>query len=171
MNVVIRSAIKEDAWLIADISRQTFYETFAAHNSVADMDIFLSEQFTRGKLMMEVGTPGLYFFLAYVDDVVAGYLKLREGNHPKGITNKNALEIARIYVLKDFAGKGVGKALMNKSIEMAAELKKDALWLGVWEKNKKAIEFYNNWGFKRFSEQDFLLGKDLQIDWLMEKPI
>ena len=44
-------AAKKDAELIADISRQTFYDTFAEHNTKEDMDKFMSEQFTRGRLM------------------------------------------------------------------------------------------------------------------------
>lgn len=169
MDLVIRPACREDGWLVADISRQTFYETFAAHNTAADMELFLDEQFTRGRLMLEVGEPGLYFFLAYANGKLAGYLKLREGNLPASISNKNALEIARIYVLAAYAGKGLGKALMEKSIEVGKQLHKQALWLGVWEKNARAIDFYTSWGFKRFGEQEFLLGNDVQQDWLMEK--
>lgn len=171
MNLVVRDASIEDGWLIADLSRQTFYETFSAENTEADMEIFLNEQFTRGKLMQEVGAPGSHFFLAYVDGVPAGYLKLREDKTARQISNKNALEIARIYVLKAYSGKGVGKALMQKSMEMAVQLKKEVLWLGVWEKNEKAIAFYTAWGFVRVGEQDFLLGNDLQVDWLMQKTL
>lgn len=171
MDLIIRSAGVEDGSLIADLSRQTFYETFAAYNTVEDMDTFLLEQFTRGRLMLEVGQPGLYFFIALANGEAVGYLKLREGKTPAGISNKNALEIARIYVLKSHAGKGIGKALMGKSLEVARSLQKETVWLGVWEKNGKAIDFYNSWGFIIFGQQDFLLGKDLQKDWLMKKNI
>ena len=79
------------------------------------------------------------------------------------------LEIARLYVIEDFIGKKVGGALMKDSISIAKEKGKEAIWLGVWEKNQRAIEFYNRWGFEKFSECDFLLGDDLQKDWLMKK--
>ena len=55
MSLSIRYAGLEDAVLIADISHQTFYDTFAAANTRENMDKFLNEQFTKGKLMMEVG--------------------------------------------------------------------------------------------------------------------
>ena len=57
MNLTIRYATEKDAALIADISRQTFYETFAPVNTKADMDIFMNVQFTKGRLMLEVGQP------------------------------------------------------------------------------------------------------------------
>jgi ribosomal protein S18 acetylase RimI-like enzyme len=171
MNFTLRYATKEDAALIADISRQTFYDTFAADNTEVDMAKFLNEQFTKGRLMREVGSPENIFMLAYSDDAVAGYVKLREGKKPKELVNAQSLEIARIYVVKNFIGKGVGKLLMQASFDIAKQKEKNVIWLGVWEKNKKAIDFYTSWGFEKFGECDFLLGDDLQRDWLMKKEI
>ena len=169
MNPSIRIATKDDAVLIADISRKTFYDTFAPDNTKENMDKFLSEQFTRGRLILEVGAEENIFLLAYVDGVVAGYVKLRDGKQPAELKGFDVLEIARLYVIEDFIGKKVGGALMKESISIAKEKGKEAIWLGVWEKNKRAIEFYNRWGFEKFSECDFLLGDDLQKDWLMKK--
>jgi ribosomal protein S18 acetylase RimI-like enzyme len=169
MELAIRYATENDAALIADISRQTFYETFAPLNVKKNMDIFMNVQFTKGRLMLEVGHPENIFLLAYNNNEVAGYVKLRDSRLPKGLNSKNALEIARLYAMPDMIGKGVGKALMQKSIELALKKKKDVIWLGVWKENKKAIDFYTNWGFAIFGECDFVLGNDLQKDWLMKK--
>ena len=159
----------DDAVLIANISQQTFYETFAADNTQEDMEMFLTQQFTKGKLMLEVGRPDLTFLLAYAGKEIAGYVKLREGAAPQGLSTTNVLEIARLYAMKGMIGKGVGKLLMQASLSLAQERKKEAVWLGVWEKNQRAIDFYHRWGFQKFGETDFLLGTDLQRDWLMEK--
>lgn len=169
MNFLLRYATKQAAELVADISRQTFYETFAADNTKEDMDKFLREQFTRGKLMMEVGSPENTFLLAYCDDEVAGYVKIRESKAPASLRNNNAMEIARIYTTQNMIGKGVGKVLMQASINVASEKSKEVLWLGVWEKNQRAIDFYTKWGFEKFDETHFLLGNDVQRDWLMRK--
>jgi ribosomal protein S18 acetylase RimI-like enzyme len=169
MNFTIRTAGREDAVLIADISHQTFYETFAAQNSKEDMDIFLNEQFTKGKLMLEVGARENIFLLAYAEDQIAGYVKLRDARVPLALKNNKALEIARIYSMNHLIGKGVGSALMKASLSMATRLEKDVVWLGVWEKNIRAIDFSKHWGFEKFDETDFLLGNDLQKDWLMKK--
>ncbi|HYH15472.1 MAG TPA: GNAT family N-acetyltransferase [Flavisolibacter sp.] len=171
MNLTIREATKEDAVLIADLSRQTFYDTFAADNTKEDMDIFLNKQFTKGRLMLEVGAPENTFLLAYYNDEVAGYVKLREGKLPKSLGTKNALEIARLYAVTAMIGKGVGKALMQASIDMAKERGKEVIWLGVWERNQRAISFYQKCGFEKFDEWDFLLGNDIQRDWLMKKSL
>jgi hypothetical protein len=91
MDLTVRYATNNDAMLIANISRETFYETFAPENRKEDMDKFLSEQFTRGKLIMEVANMENIFLLAYSGDVVAGYAKLREAIHPKKLQNVKTL--------------------------------------------------------------------------------
>jgi diamine N-acetyltransferase len=171
MSITIRFADPSDTALIADLSRQTFYETFAAVNSKANMDKFMNEQFTKEKLMEEVGAPGNIFFLAVDREEVLGYARLREKNKPPELGNANTLEIARIYAVTHSIGKGVGKALMQKSLDIAAELKKDTVWLGVWEHNLRAIDFYTKWGFEKFSTHVFMLGDDAQTDWLMKKDL
>ncbi|MBB1283392.1 GNAT family N-acetyltransferase [Flavisolibacter sp. BT320] len=171
MNLTLRPATWEDATLVADISRQTFYDTFAADNTPENMAKFLNEQFTRGKLMLEVGSPENTFLLAYADSEIAGYLKLREGRKLPCLKNTSFIEIARLYVLKDFIGKGVGRRLMQAAIDIAKEKEKEIVWLGVWEHNHRAITFYTAWGFQKFDEVDFLLGDDIQRDWLMKRDV
>jgi diamine N-acetyltransferase len=170
MSLIVRYATVADAELVADLSRQTFYDTFAAQNTKEDMELFLNHQFTKAGLMAEVGAPGNIFLLAYDNDAVAGYARLREGSMPDG-SSTAALEIARLYVLQSMIGKGIGKALMQSSIEIAKAKGKQVIWLGVWEKNERAKAFYTLWGFEKFSEQPFILGQDVQRDWLMKKEI
>jgi ribosomal protein S18 acetylase RimI-like enzyme len=170
MTCTLRMATAADAALIADISRQTFYDSFIDDNKPEDMQLFLKEQFTRGRLMLEVGRPELRFVLALVDDNVAGYLKLREGRAPAGLEGAT-LEIARLYACKPYIGKGVGAALMAESLRIASEEKKQWVWLGVWERNARAIAFYERWGFEKFGECDFLLGRDVQRDWMMKRKV
>jgi ribosomal protein S18 acetylase RimI-like enzyme len=167
--VSIRFANAADAELIADISRKTFYETFAYVNTKENMDKFMNEQFTREKLMEEVNEPGNTFLLAFDADVPVGYVRMREGMKRPEFDGKDSIEIARIYSVNTYIGTGVGQQMMRQCIFVAKEMKKEIIWLGVWEKNSRAISFYTKWGFKKFAEHDFLLGDDLQKDWLMMK--
>lgn len=169
--LTIRIANNADAILIADISRKTFEETFAAHNSKKDMDKFLKEQFTRGKLIMEVDTTENTFLLCYQNEKVAGYAKLRQSPNPPGLAHRQTLEISRFYALSEWIGKGIGRGLMVACIDIAIKRAKKIIWLGVWEKNQRAIDFYTKWNFKKFGEQQFILGSDVQTDWLMKKEL
>lgn len=169
--LTVRRALKEDAEMIAEISRQTFYDTFAAHNTKENMDKFMSIQFAKEKLIAELSDPENIFFLAYQDDQLAGYVKLRDGENPHELKNSPSIEIVRIYSVSAMIGKGIGKSLMQTSIDEAIKRKKSTIWLGVWERNQRAIDFYRKWGFEKFSEHDFILGNDIQTDWLMKKEI
>ena len=164
--IQVKTATPQEAELIANLSRETFQETFAAYNTKTDMDKFLSEQFSKEQLMTEVGKPGNTFLLAYLDQEPAGYTFLKENTHPD-LRIKNAIEISRLYARNSFIGKGIGKALMLAAIDEAKEQNKETIWLGVWEHNQRAIQFYLSFGFEKFSEQDFVLGNDVQRDWVM----
>jgi ribosomal protein S18 acetylase RimI-like enzyme len=109
--------------------------------------------------------------IAYDGELPVGYVKLRDGKKPEEIENQSALEIARLYSVTSMIGKGVGRLLMEKSLETARALQKEVVWLGVWEKNQRAIDFYRRFGFEKFSQCNFLLGNDLQRDWLMKKEL
>lgn len=167
----IRIADKNDAELIADMSRQTFYDSFETQNTKEDMDIFLSKTFTKEILMNEVGAERNIFLLAYDNDEPVGYVRMRENNMPPQLGTDRAMEIARIYSIKTSIGKGIGRALMQKCIDIAKERNHHTVWLGVWEHNQRAIDFYTRWGFEKFSDHDFILGNDVQKDWLMKKSI
>jgi ribosomal protein S18 acetylase RimI-like enzyme len=120
---------------------------------------------------MEVGARENTFLLAYHGNDIAGYVKIRDERVPLSLGNVSALEVARIYAVSNQIGKGVGSLLMQACIDIAGQRNKEWLWLGVWEKNQRAIDFYTKWGFEKFDETDFLLGDDMQRDWLMKKRI
>jgi len=169
--ITLRKASIDDAELIADLSRKTFYDSFAAYNTKENMDKFLNEQFTKDDLMKEVSTENNIFLLAYNGSTPVGYVRLRENNIPPSLGTNRAIEIARIYAVRDSIGKGVGTAMMRKCIDIALEKNYHTTWLGVWEHNQRAIDFYKRWGFEKFDEHDFILGNDVQKDWLMKKLI
>ncbi|MBI2275325.1 MAG: GNAT family N-acetyltransferase [Bacteroidetes bacterium] len=168
--VQIRLAEAGEAELVAEISRETFYDTFAVHNTVADMDKFMAEQFSKEQLVEEFSQAGHCFFLAWVDDIPAGYIFLKNKSH-QALGPVSAMEISRLYVRKPFIGKGIGKSLMQKAIAFAEQEQKEWIWLGVWEHNQPAIDFYTAFGYEKFSEHEFILGDDVQLDWLMKRSL
>ena len=172
MHDILIEAVKSDeVKLLVEISSNTFYDTFANENSKEDMELFLRENFNEESLTKELLLPGNYFFFARIENEIAGYLKLSENETPSELEGISALNISRIYVLKKNKGSGVGKVLMQFSISFAKKLNRPLVWLGVWERNFQAIGFYKKWGFEKFGTQLFLLGNDLQTDWLMKKEL
>ncbi len=169
--ITIREATKADAALIADLSRRTFYETFAPMNRKEDMDKFMNEQFTVDLLMAEVGAAGNIFLIAENDGEPAGYVRLRMNNTPPTLEDKNSIELARIYVTREMIGSGMGKRLMDECFRLAREGNYNLIWLGVWEKNERALRFYKRYGFTVFAKHTFWLGNDPQDDVLMKAAV
>jgi len=170
-NLRIRAATAGDNILLAEMGRQTFYDTFAADNNPEDMQLYLEAAFSPEKQAAELADPASVFLIAEIDGEAVGYVRLKEGPPPQTITGSKPVEIVRIYARKEWIGHGVGAALMEASIKEAEKRGCDAVWLDVWEKNPRGIAFYRKWGFVQAGGQKFLLGNDLQDDLLMQRPV
>lgn len=156
---------------LQSISRQTFSETFADLNTESDMRKYLSENLSIDTLTNELLVPDSEFYLTLFEQKVIGYLKLNFGKAQTELKDQNALEIERIYVLKEFHGKKVGQMLYDFALQIATRIKADYVWLGVWEKNFRAISFYRKNGFVEFGKHSFILGNDEQTDIMMKLKI
>lgn len=154
---------------LQEIGRKTFAETFSESNSEEDMRKYLEESFAKEKLIEEIQNPNTAFYFATWNEKVIGYLKLNFSEMQTEIKDNQAIEIERIYVLKEFHGKKIGQILYQKAFEIAQQHLVKYIWLGVWEKNEKAIQFYKKNGFEAFEQHIFQLGNDEQIDILMRR--
>lgn len=171
MNVVIRHAIEMDAALLAEIGAKTFYETFASRNTPENMRLYLASSFGRELQAAELEDPDSVFLIAELDGAPCGYAKLNSGAAPSCVESSRPMEIVRIYVLKDHLGKGIGAALMQACLDESNQRGKDVIWLGVWEHNEQAIEFYRKWKFKEVGTHTFQLGNDPQLDLIFQRRI
>lgn len=162
---------KDEILDLQKIGRQTFYETFSESNTEENMKKYLAEGFSIDKLRDELNNENAEFYFAKLDNEVVGYLKLNLGQSQTELKNDNSLEIERIYVLKEFHGKKVGQILYDKAIEITKQKRVNYVWLGVWEENPRAINFYKKNGFKEFDKHIFKLGNDEQTDIMMKLKI
>jgi ribosomal protein S18 acetylase RimI-like enzyme len=166
--IVINKIGIEQIEQLQQIGRQTFEETFAESNSAENMAQYLEVAYSHEKLSAELNNPDSFFYFAMMGQDVIGYLKLNMGASQTEVKDNDALEIERIYVLKSFQGKRVGQLLFDKAIQIAKEQNAEFVWLGVWEENKKAIQFYTKNGFVEFDQHVFVLGDEAQTDIMMK---
>lgn len=169
--VSIHAATPADAAVIADLSRKTFYDTFASFNTEENMKLFMETTYDRNRLMEEVSHPDFHFAIASIDNAAVGYVKMIVKAPREEMPGQQCIEIGRIYTLQQIVGKGVGAKLMDYCLAFARKQKQDWIWLGVWERNDRALAFYKKWGFEKFAYHGFLLGTDLQNDFLLRKKI
>ncbi|CAL2108729.1 Spermidine/spermine N(1)-acetyltransferase [Tenacibaculum sp. 190524A02b] len=164
----IRKVRTEDLEKLKEIGKQTFFETFSSQNSEENMEKYLENEFSIQKLHKELTNQNTEFYFVESEGKVIGYLKVNIGDAQTEMKEENSLEIERIYVLKEFHGKQVGQALFEKAIELAKIKKVNYVWLGVWEKNQRAIRFYEKNNFVTFDKHIFKLGNEEQMDIMMK---
>ena len=171
MMTPIKKCTLDDLHELQAISIETFTETFKEHNLPEHLQAYLEKAYNLDKLKQELAIPSSYFYFIYADQQIAGYLKLNTDDAQSEPMGADSLEVERIYVRKAFQKFGIGKQLLNKAIELAAEQNKTTIWLGVWEENENAIEFYRKKGFVQTGSHSFYMGDDEQVDLIMVKAL
>ena len=171
--ITIRKAIKEDAEMLTDLSYKTFYDAFHEHpkNAPEDLKVYMDEAFNLETISAELSEENSIFLIAEIDKTPCGYAKVMLGSIEDGIEAENPIELNRLYATTEFIGRGIGQKLMDECFKIAQENKCDVMWLGVWEYNPRAIRFYEKHGFVEVGSHVFQLGKDPQIDLLMQKKL
>lgn len=171
MDLRIRRATAADDRLLAEIGAETFHDSFAADNTEENMALYLAESFSPEIQARELADPLSTFLIAEVGGQTAGYARLKSGPAPEPIGAVAPIEICRFYARNPWIGKGLGAQLMEACLKVATFTGCDVIWLDVWERNQRAIRFYQKWGFVEAGTQVFKLGEDLQRDLLMARPV
>lgn len=157
------------ASLLANLALDTFRESFEKVNNPQDFKTYTTQAFTATQLEKEIHESGSQYILAYANNELAGYARVRNSDEVNDkFPDQKTLELHRIYVLEKFIGQGVGQALMNYCLGLAKERGAEIIWLGVWEHNHRAQEFYKKLGFEYFGSHTFMMGNDPQTDLLMK---
>ena len=171
LDVTIRRGIREDAVLLSELGARTFSDTFAVDNTPEDMAAYVSTSFSVQQQTVELEDPASTFLIAEVNGHAAGYAMLHDGPPEKDVEGANPVELVRLYVSREWLGRGVGEQLMRACMDEARQAGHETLWLGVWERNARAQAFYRKWNFRTVGEHIFRLGSDLQRDLLMERAL
>jgi ribosomal protein S18 acetylase RimI-like enzyme len=166
--MIIRYGTTEDAKMLSELGARTFYDTFAKANTPENIDAYLKRSFSPEIQFNELSQPDIIFLIAEFENIPIGYAQLILNSKDEAIKGTRPLEIRRIYVSQKYLGKGVGKELMQATISEARQQGCDCVWLGVWEKNQTAIDFYKKWGFREVGTHLFSVGDDPQNDFMME---
>jgi ribosomal protein S18 acetylase RimI-like enzyme len=160
---------KSDLLALQEISRQTFFDTFAEVNTHKDMHHYLEVNLSLDQLAEELNNPSTSFYFVKSNNEILAYLKLNEAKAQTEKREVPSMEIERIYVRSEFQNRGVGQFLLDFSFQLTKYKQLKLIWLGVWEHNVSAIRFYERNRFQFFGKHSFMLGSDEQTDLLMER--
>lgn len=172
----IRLATRADAPRLSAFAAETFRDTFAPDNDPTNLAIYLSETFSIERQAAEIEDPNSIILVAEVVDEsgspqFAGYAHLLAGDAPAMVTHAAPIELARFYVSRTWHGRGLAQALMNEVLKAARKRGADTIWLGVWERNPRAVAFYRKYGFQQVGAKTFMLGNDVQNDFVLARSL
>jgi GNAT superfamily N-acetyltransferase len=171
-NLKIIQADISHSKILSKLGYDTFYETFVHVNNPDDFEAYISKAFTVEQLEKEIQEPGSIFYILYLEDVPVGYARLRNSTEVDSqFPGNKTKELQRIYVQQNIVGKSFGTLLLKHCMAEAKNLGVAILWLGVWERNERALRFYDKHGFTKFSSHIFMMGTDVQTDILMKKDL
>jgi len=165
--LVIRNAELDDVALLADLSARTFKSAYRDMLPADALDDFIAATFSPGSIREEMKNPTNKFLLAYAETRLVGYAMLRENDPPASVSGPDPVELARIYLDDLVIGRGFGSALMGACSEAARQAGYGTVWLGVWERNERAIRFYKKWDFEIVGSQGFEFGDVMHTDLVM----
>lgn len=177
MNEVrIRRATEADVALLAEMGAETFLDAYVQDIEEEQLAQFVAESFGLQQQAAELADEAVVFLIAESGGKAVAYALLREAEWPasglpEALGQGTTIELGRIYARKAWIGRGLGSALMRACLEEAAARDCQVMWLGVWERNERAITFYRKWGFVEIGEQLFMLGEERQRDVVMGRRV
>ena len=168
MNLSIHQADISDLKIICALGITTFYEAYFEQDDSDDLASYVLDSFSQAQIKDELDDANSTFFIAELDDKAVGYAKLRENSEVDCLKKENAIELQRIYILERAKRKGVGVALLKRCLEAVQAKGYETLWLGVWELNSAALEFYEKAGFIKAGEVQFPYGTSVGTNCVMK---
>ena len=171
MTTEIKKCTLKDIETLQKISIETYADTFGKYNTPENTAAYIDDAYNLPQLTSELMNEYSEFYFMYFDGKLAGYLKVNILEAQSEAMGDDFLEIQRIYIRKHFKRLGLGKQLIELGLKRAQVLSKPRVWLGVWERNYSAQEFYKTFGFEKFSSHKFVMGDSVQTDYILKKEL
>lgn len=169
MSLVFEPCQLGELKILQEISIETFTDTFKEQNTERALIDYLEEAYNENQLKKELLNPSSFFYFLKKGSEIVGYLKLNIEEAQSEDILPTALEVQRIYIRKPYKRNGYGREAIKFSENLALQLQKKQIWLGVWEYNTKALAFYKTQGFKKIGDHPFFMGEEKQIDLILSK--
>jgi ribosomal protein S18 acetylase RimI-like enzyme len=170
-DTVLRRANRKDAELLVELGKRAFYEAFAEQTAPEDMTAYLQTTFSIEETKTQLNNKdSLYLIIEFQDDSV-GYAYLYPTRPPQCIEDPKSIQLIRFYLLRKCYGLGVGDALMQTCLDHSGARGYRSIWLSSWELNDRANAFYRRWHFKVVGRQKFVVGSDVQNDFIFMRSL
>jgi ribosomal protein S18 acetylase RimI-like enzyme len=122
----------------------------------------------------QLDDPAIALYVAECDGGLVGFLALRVAEGPACVRARRPLQLWRLYVVREYHGKGVARALTGRALVHAHAAGHDVVWLGTEPDNSRAIAFYDKCGFRAAGTADLhghgVMDEDLILACVLDTP-
>jgi len=149
-NLIIRPATRHDAMQLSVLAKRVFIHTYGSAISEIAARPFLDEHYSVAaftNLLTHTDERILVAVQLVRPEQILGYVRSSISPLPDCVTITPALELAQLYIERQYHGHGIGSALLNAACEYALSAGAKAIWLCAWEHNQRALRFYEASGF------------------------
>jgi diamine N-acetyltransferase len=167
----IRRAEEDDSLALSVLAERTFRAAFTESNTAANMELHCATTYGHALQLAEIRESGRETWVAEADTGLVAYVQLRFDATSPMIPGERPVEILRFYVDASYHGAGLAHQLMAHVVARAQHAGSTVLWLGVWERNPRALAFYKKRGFEVVAEHIFTVGNDPQRDLVMRREV
>ncbi|WP_354501033.1 GNAT family N-acetyltransferase [Mycetocola sp. 2940] len=176
MTVTVRRATTTDATGLADLAEVTFplaCPPGSAPEAIAD---YIATHLTAERFGDYLADAGRILTVAEDDAGLCGYTMLltadtADEDVAAALGIRPTIELSKVYVLPGSHGLGVAAPLMQATLDAARSTGAAGIWLGVNQRNPRALRFYEKSGFSIVGEKTFSLGPELHHDFVMERAL
>jgi ribosomal protein S18 acetylase RimI-like enzyme len=161
-------AFEEDAEVLSALGAETFTTTFGHLYSRENLEKFLTKGHSAEVYRKLAGDPESGVWIAEdksgkgVGYAVAGPCTLPVPDRPA-----SSGELARLYLLKDAQGAGLGARLLETALDFLRD-RFEHIYLSVYRDNTTAQRLYQRYGFVKIHDYFYMVGDHADPEWIME---
>jgi diamine N-acetyltransferase len=143
----IRKVLPSETEVLSHLCNQ-IYKQYFLYLWTDNGEWYMNKVYNAAQLKSEIENENSEFYFYLFENKPVGYLKINLNKELEGDKSKDCLEVERIYFLQEFAGKGLGKEVMNFAFEIAQTLNKDYVFLKLMDSSHNSKAFYEKMGFQ-----------------------
>jgi ribosomal protein S18 acetylase RimI-like enzyme len=174
-NFQIRKGGVNDLPALCQLGRQTYRETFMEDFGITyppeDEAAFIEGAYSEAAFLGYLRSSDHQILLAELEGTAIGYALAGKNSLPHPDAKPGDGELKRLYIVRSAQGSGVGRALFQEGLQwLEQSYPAHPIWIGVWEGNERAQQFYFKNGFKKAGSYIFHVGTVEELDWILCRP-
>lgn len=145
----------ELVYSLSEVAEEIWRQHYTPIIGEAQVDYML-EKFLSPKALVEQINSGYEYFVFSYEYTFAGFAGIHEED--------DKLFLSKLYVHKDFRGKGISSYLLQKFVEICKMRNLKKIWLTCNRHNADTLEIYKHWGFQTVREEATDIGNGFVMD-------